>query len=81
MAPGCTTMSNLTCREPHRAVTVTESIGPWEVVAQVRATGENVHYAILASVAPELFTIDESEQGNGDPQGHPDPVPVPSVRP
>ncbi|NXR35121.1 CDHR4 protein, partial [Zosterops hypoxanthus] len=49
----------VTFPEPHRAVTVTESIGPWEVVTQVCAGGENVHYAILAPVAPELFTIDE----------------------
>ncbi|XP_053809464.1 cadherin-related family member 4 [Vidua chalybeata] len=49
----------VTFPEPHRAVTVTEGIGPWEVVTQVRASGDNVHYAILASVAPTLFTIDE----------------------
>ncbi|NXS35490.1 CDHR4 protein, partial [Pomatostomus ruficeps] len=49
----------VTFLEPHRAVTVTESIGPWEVVTQVHARGDNVHYAILAPVAPALFTIDE----------------------
>ncbi|NXK38582.1 CDHR4 protein, partial [Piprites chloris] len=45
--------------EPHRSVTVTEGIGPWEVVTQVHASGENVRYAVLAPVAPTLFTIDE----------------------
>ncbi|NXM60520.1 CDHR4 protein, partial [Illadopsis cleaveri] len=50
---------HITFPEPHRAVTVTEGIGPWEVVTQVHARGDNVHYAILAPVAPELFTIDE----------------------
>ncbi|NXA72004.1 CDHR4 protein, partial [Thryothorus ludovicianus] len=49
----------VTFPEPHRAVTVTEGIGPWEVVTQVRARGDNVRYAILAPVAPALFTIDE----------------------
>ncbi|NXA68826.1 CDHR4 protein, partial [Mohoua ochrocephala] len=49
----------VTFPEPHRAVTVTESIGPWEVVTQVHARGDNVRYAILAPVAPALFTIDE----------------------
>ncbi|NWV51480.1 CDHR4 protein, partial [Daphoenositta chrysoptera] len=49
----------VTFPEPHRAVTVTEAIGPWEVVTQVRARGDNVRYAILAPVAPTLFTIDE----------------------
>nr|XP_031361808.1 cadherin-related family member 4 [Lonchura striata domestica] len=49
----------VTFPEPHLAVTVTEGIGPWEVVTQVRARGDNVRYAILASVAPTLFTIDE----------------------
>ncbi|NXQ59402.1 CDHR4 protein, partial [Anthoscopus minutus] len=49
----------VTFPEPHRAVTVTEGIGPWEVVTQVHARGDNVHYAILAPVAPTLFTIDE----------------------
>ncbi|OWK56018.1 Cadherin-related family member 4, partial [Lonchura striata] len=52
----------VTFPEPHLAVTVTEGIGPWEVVTQVRARGDNVRYAILASVAPTLFTIDEGEQ-------------------
>ncbi|NWW14554.1 CDHR4 protein, partial [Oreocharis arfaki] len=45
--------------EPHRAVMVTEGIGPREVVTQVHARGDNVRYAILAPVAPVLFTIDE----------------------
>ncbi|XP_074406185.1 cadherin-related family member 4 isoform X3 [Zonotrichia albicollis] len=49
----------VTFPEPHRAVTVTEGIGPGEVVTQVHASGDNVHYAILAPVAPVLFTIDE----------------------
>ncbi|NXF14736.1 CDHR4 protein, partial [Rhodinocichla rosea] len=49
----------VTFPEPHRAVTVTEAIGPWEVVTQVHARGDNVRYAILAPVAPALFTIDE----------------------
>lgn len=60
---------------------MTEGIGPWEVVTQVHATGDNVRYAILAPVAPALFTIDEGEQGSRGPQGCPVPVPVPSVRP
>ncbi|NXE39245.1 CDHR4 protein, partial [Ptilorrhoa leucosticta] len=49
----------VTFPEPHQAVTVTGGIGPWEVVTQVRARGDNVRYAILAPVAPALFTIDE----------------------
>ncbi|XP_077040657.1 cadherin-related family member 4 isoform X2 [Agelaius phoeniceus] len=49
----------VTFPEPHRAVTVTEGIGPGEVVTQVHARGDNVHYAILAPVAPVLFAIDE----------------------
>ncbi|NWW69295.1 CDHR4 protein, partial [Ifrita kowaldi] len=49
----------VTFLESHRAVTVTEGIGPWEVVTQVHARGDNVRYAILAPVAPTLFTIDE----------------------
>ncbi|NXB25383.1 CDHR4 protein, partial [Rhagologus leucostigma] len=49
----------VTFPEPHRAVTVAEGIGPWEVVTQVHARGDNVRYAILAPVAPALFTIDE----------------------
>ncbi|NWX27688.1 CDHR4 protein, partial [Notiomystis cincta] len=49
----------VTFPEPHRAVMVTEGIGPWEVVTQVHASGDNVRYAILAPVAPVLFTIDE----------------------
>ncbi|NXU33473.1 CDHR4 protein, partial [Drymodes brunneopygia] len=49
----------VTFPEPHRAVTVTEGIGPLEVVTQVHARGDNVRYAILAPVAPALFTLDE----------------------
>ncbi|NWH36328.1 CDHR4 protein, partial [Chloropsis hardwickii] len=50
----------VTFPEPHRAVTVTGGIGPWEVVTQVRARGgDNVRHAILAPVAPVDFTIDE----------------------
>ncbi|NWY21027.1 CDHR4 protein, partial [Aphelocoma coerulescens] len=49
----------VTFLEPHWAVTVTEDIGPWEVVTRVYARGDNVRYAILAPVAPALFTIDE----------------------
>lgn len=48
-------------REPQRDVTVPEGSGPLEVVTQVRASGDNVHYAILSPVVPALFTIDESE--------------------
>ncbi|NXD95361.1 CDHR4 protein, partial [Chaetorhynchus papuensis] len=49
----------VTFLEPHRAVTVTEGIGPWEVVTQVHARGDNVRYAILAPMTPALFTVDE----------------------
>ncbi|NXV67771.1 CDHR4 protein, partial [Molothrus ater] len=49
----------VTFPEPHQAVTVTEGIGPGEVVTQVHARGDNVRYAILAPVAPVLFAIDE----------------------
>ncbi|NXO80956.1 CDHR4 protein, partial [Sitta europaea] len=49
----------VTFPEPHRAVTVTEGVDPWEVITQVHARGDNVRYAILAPVAPALFTIDE----------------------
>ncbi|NXD63398.1 CDHR4 protein, partial [Eolophus roseicapillus] len=45
--------------EPQQAVTVPGVIGPLEVVTQVRASGDNVRYAILAPVAPMFFTIDE----------------------
>ncbi|NXY13037.1 CDHR4 protein, partial [Atrichornis clamosus] len=51
--------ARVTFPEPHRAVTVTEGIGPWELVTQVHASGDNVRYTILAPVAPALFTIDE----------------------
>ncbi|NXE67351.1 CDHR4 protein, partial [Calcarius ornatus] len=49
----------VTFPEPHRAVTVTEGIGPGEVVTQVQARGDHVRYALLAPVAPVLFTVDE----------------------
>ncbi|XP_050168829.1 cadherin-related family member 4 [Myiozetetes cayanensis] len=55
--PSC--RPRVTFPEPHRSVTVTEGMGPLEVVTQVHASGENVRYAILAPVAPTLFTIDE----------------------
>ncbi|NWR84245.1 CDHR4 protein, partial [Furnarius figulus] len=51
--------SHVTFPEPHRSVTVTQGVGPLEVVTQVHASGENVRYAILAPVAPVLFTINE----------------------
>ncbi|NXS14868.1 CDHR4 protein, partial [Neodrepanis coruscans] len=51
--------TRVTFPEQYRSVTVTEGTGPWEVVTQVHASGENVHYAILAPVTPALFTIDE----------------------
>ncbi|NWV88982.1 CDHR4 protein, partial [Machaerirhynchus nigripectus] len=49
----------VTFPELQRAVTVAEGTGPWKVVTQVHARGDNVRYAILAPVAPALFTIDE----------------------
>ncbi|XP_054694308.1 cadherin-related family member 4 isoform X1 [Grus americana] len=49
----------VTFLEPQRAVTVPEGTGPLEVITQVHASGDNVHYAILAPTAPALFTIDE----------------------
>ncbi|XP_051483842.1 cadherin-related family member 4 [Apus apus] len=49
----------VTFLEPQLAVTVPEGTRPLEVVTQVQASGENVRYAILAPVAPALFTIDE----------------------
>ncbi|NWV61029.1 CDHR4 protein, partial [Malurus elegans] len=49
----------VTFLEPHQAVMVTEGIRPWEAVTQVHARGDNVRYAILAPVAPALFTINE----------------------
>ncbi|XP_061202964.1 cadherin-related family member 4 isoform X4 [Neopsephotus bourkii] len=45
--------------EPQQDVTVPGVIGPLEVVTQVRASGDNVRYAILAPLAPTFFTIDE----------------------
>ncbi|NXN21788.1 CDHR4 protein, partial [Nycticryphes semicollaris] len=50
---------SVTFLEPQREVTVPEGTKPLEVVTQVHASGDNVHYAILAPVAPALFTIDE----------------------
>nr|XP_038041675.1 cadherin-related family member 4 isoform X2 [Anas platyrhynchos] len=50
---------HVTILEPQRDVTVPEGSGPLEVVTQVRASGDNVHYAILSPVVPALFTIDE----------------------
>ncbi|NWR37987.1 CDHR4 protein, partial [Tachuris rubrigastra] len=67
----------VTFPEPHRSVTVTEGIGPWEVVTQVHASGENVRYAILAPVVPTLFTIDEGEQKVGAPR---DTLPCPRAQ-
>ncbi|NXL67112.1 CDHR4 protein, partial [Chordeiles acutipennis] len=49
----------VTFLESQRDVVVPEGIGPLEVVTQVHATGDSVHYAILAPTAPTLFTIDE----------------------
>ncbi|XP_030357173.1 cadherin-related family member 4 isoform X3 [Strigops habroptila] len=49
----------VTFLEPQQAVTVPAGIGPLEVVTQVRASGDNIRYAILAPVAPTFFTIDE----------------------
>ncbi|XP_059679163.1 cadherin-related family member 4 [Gavia stellata] len=49
----------VTFLEPQQVVTVPEGIGPLEVVTQVRASGDNVRYTILAPTAPALFTIDE----------------------
>ncbi|XP_014808983.1 PREDICTED: cadherin-related family member 4 isoform X2 [Calidris pugnax] len=49
----------VTFLELQREVTVPEGTRPLEVVTQVRASGDNVRYAILAPVAPVLFTINE----------------------
>ncbi|XP_050760855.1 cadherin-related family member 4 [Gymnogyps californianus] len=49
----------VTFLEPQRAITVPEATGPLEVVTQVHASGDNVRYAILAPMAPRLFTINE----------------------
>ncbi|XP_054033166.1 cadherin-related family member 4 [Dryobates pubescens] len=49
----------VTFREPQWSVTVTKNISPLEVVTQVRASGDNVRYAILAPAVPVLFTINE----------------------
>ncbi|XP_021265531.1 LOW QUALITY PROTEIN: cadherin-related family member 4 [Numida meleagris] len=49
----------VTILAPQQDVMVPEGIGPLEVVTQVRASGDNVHYAILAPTSPALFTIDE----------------------
>ncbi|NWI62671.1 CDHR4 protein, partial [Todus mexicanus] len=51
--------SRVTFPQPQRAVTVPQVTRPLEVVTQVHASGDNVRYAILAPVAPKLFTIDE----------------------
>ncbi|XP_064931080.1 cadherin-related family member 4 isoform X4 [Columba livia] len=50
----------VTFLELQQAVTVPEGTGPLELVTQVRASGDNVRYAILAPTAPVLFTIDET---------------------
>ncbi|NXL87103.1 CDHR4 protein, partial [Alectura lathami] len=50
---------HVTILEPQQDVTVLESVDPLEVITQVRASGDNVHYAILAPTSPALFTIDE----------------------
>ncbi|NXH22228.1 CDHR4 protein, partial [Bucco capensis] len=49
----------VTFLKPQWAVTVPEGTGPWEVVTQVHASGDNVCYTILAPVTPALFTINE----------------------
>nr|XP_047910331.1 cadherin-related family member 4 isoform X1 [Anser cygnoides] len=49
----------VTILEPRQDVTVPEGSGPLEVVTQVQASGDNVHYAILSPTVPALFTIDE----------------------
>ncbi|NXS71169.1 CDHR4 protein, partial [Pandion haliaetus] len=49
----------VTFLKPQWAVTVPEGTGPLEVVTRVHASGDNIRYAILAPVAPRLFTIDE----------------------
>ncbi|NWX17192.1 CDHR4 protein, partial [Aegotheles bennettii] len=65
----------VTFLEPQQAVTVPEGTGPLEVVTQVRASGDNVRYAILAPVTPTLFTIDEGEWGSPGP-----PCPCPRTQ-
>ncbi|NWR61382.1 CDHR4 protein, partial [Bucorvus abyssinicus] len=50
---------HVTFLEPQQAVMVPAGTGPLEVVTQVHATGDNLRYAILAPVMPELFIIDE----------------------
>ncbi|NXP53549.1 CDHR4 protein, partial [Heliornis fulica] len=49
----------VTFLEPQRAVMVPEGTRPLEVITQVYASGDNVRYAILAPMAPALFTINE----------------------
>uniref|UniRef100_A0A8C2THN2 Cadherin related family member 4 n=1 Tax=Coturnix japonica TaxID=93934 RepID=A0A8C2THN2_COTJA len=49
----------VTILAPQHDVVVPQGIGPLEVITQVRASGDNVHYAILAPTSPALFTIDE----------------------
>ncbi|NXT19959.1 CDHR4 protein, partial [Syrrhaptes paradoxus] len=49
----------VTFLKPQWDVMVPAGIGPLEVVTHVCASGDNVHYTILAPTAPALFTIDE----------------------
>ncbi|XP_052534897.1 cadherin-related family member 4 isoform X1 [Tympanuchus pallidicinctus] len=49
----------VTILAPQQDVVVPEGIGPLVVVTQVRASGANIRYAILAPTSPVLFTIDE----------------------
>ncbi|NXD18158.1 CDHR4 protein, partial [Nothocercus nigrocapillus] len=67
---GAVTVQVLPSRRPRvnfteswRAVTVPEGTGPLEVVTQVRASGDEVRYAILTPAAPALFTVDAGERG------------------
>ncbi|NXK13525.1 CDHR4 protein, partial [Herpetotheres cachinnans] len=49
----------VTFLEQQQAVMVPAGTGPLEVITQVHASGDNIRYAILAPMAPTLFTIDE----------------------
>ncbi|XP_072203569.1 cadherin-related family member 4 isoform X2 [Excalfactoria chinensis] len=49
----------VTILAPQQDVVVPQGIGPLEVITQVRASGDNIRYAILAPTSPALFTIDE----------------------
>ncbi|XP_065605575.1 cadherin-related family member 4 [Cyrtonyx montezumae] len=49
----------VTILAPQQEVIVPEGVSPLEVVTQVRASGDNVRYAILSPTSPALFTIDE----------------------